>query len=60
MPLDDLEDPAEFEEPPPADAAPAESPPAEAPENQPPAVGASSSATSPIPASEAIAGGTFR
>jgi len=45
-------------EAPPAEARPAEEPPP--PPDQPPGDGESSSATSLIPASEAIAGGTFR
>lgn len=69
IPVDELEDPAagEPEEAaapadvaPPADTVPpadATPPPAE---TQPPGTGASSSATSLMPASEAIAGGTFR
>jgi phospholipid-binding lipoprotein MlaA len=64
-PFEDLEDPAEMEDAAPEsgptqppDAPPA--PPPEAPPDQPPAAGSSSSATSLMPASEAMAGGMFR
>ncbi len=57
IPLEDFEDPAEPEPP----GEPAGEPAGEAPAPAQPATdGASSSATSLIPASEAIAGGTFR
>ncbi len=61
-----LEDPGEFddelppEDAPAGDAPEADTPHEAAPEDQPPATGASSSATSLMPASEAIAGGTLR
>jgi phospholipid-binding lipoprotein MlaA len=54
IPLEELEEAEQLEDP---------EPPAKEPEpaaDQPPAVGASSSVTSEIPASEATAGGTFR
>jgi phospholipid-binding lipoprotein MlaA len=57
IPLDDLEEAEELEDPePPAE----EPPPPEPPSDQPPEAGASSSETSEIPASDATAGGTFR
>lgn len=52
IPLDEFEDPAPEEDAPPPEGEP--------PPDQPPPEGVSSSATSLIPASEAIAGGTFR
>jgi phospholipid-binding lipoprotein MlaA len=52
FPLDEFEDPAPEEDAPPPEGDP--------PPDQPPPEGESSSATSLIPASEAIAGGTFR
>jgi phospholipid-binding lipoprotein MlaA len=52
IPLDEFEDPAPEEGAPPPEGEP--------PPDQPPPEGVSSSATSLIPASEAIAGGTFR
>ncbi len=61
IPQEELEDPGAAgdevpAEAPPADAPPAETP-AEKPADQPPGTGASNSATSLMPASEAIAGG---
>lgn len=67
IPVDELEDPEPEADAPaatPEGAAPAGNPPETAPpppaEGQPPATGDSKSATSLIPASEAIAGGTLR
>ena len=52
-------EPSPAEAPPPGSATPPESPPPEKPADQPPGTGSSSSATSLMPASEAIAGGRF-
>jgi phospholipid-binding lipoprotein MlaA len=70
IPLDEFEDPESgapeapgtpAEPPPPAGEAPADAAPPPAPaDDQPPGTGASSSATSLMPASEATAPGTFR
>jgi phospholipid-binding lipoprotein MlaA len=60
-PLEGLEDPAEFEDPGPAEVAPpAGDPPPPGPADQPPRAGAISSATSLMPASEATADGTLQ
>ena len=59
IPVDELEDPGAAGDELPTDAPPAAAPP-ETPADQPPGTGASSSATSLMPASEAIAGGMFR
>ncbi len=60
-PLEGLEDPEALEDPGPAEVAPppGDTPAPEPAPDQPPAEGASSSATSLMPASEAIAGGTL-
>jgi phospholipid-binding lipoprotein MlaA len=57
IPLDELEEAEELEDPEPPAEGP---PPPEPPADQPPEAGASSSETSEIPASDTTAGGTFR
>jgi phospholipid-binding lipoprotein MlaA len=64
IPQEELEDPGVADDALPPEAPPSDAPPPDAapekPADQPPGTGASSSATSLMPASEAIADGTFR
>ena len=64
IPQEELEDPGAADDALPPEAAPSDAPPPdsapEKPADQPPGPGASSSATSLMPATEAIADGTFR